>query len=164
MGQGSALHAGVATVFLVTSLGEASAQAPADACALMSRDEFQALTGKTEYTDPTGMPWGSGTVCGFGNGQILLFTGEDSKGAFDQMLASFGQQDLPRSPVEGLGEGAFALFFDPENPYQDHGAFVVFGAGPPTVAVTVYADEKEPAEAALPQAMAVAKAVAAKLQ
>ena len=38
-----------------------SAQAPADACALMGRDAFQALTGKTEYTDPTGMPWGGGT-------------------------------------------------------------------------------------------------------
>ena len=54
-----------------------SAQAPADACALMGRDEFQAPTGKTEYTDPTGMPWGGGTVCGYNNGQILLFTGEN---------------------------------------------------------------------------------------
>ena len=86
-----------------------------------------------------------------------------SKAAFDGLLASFGQQDLPRTPVDGLGAGAFAIFFDPESPYQDHGAFVVFGAGPPTVAVTVYADDGEAAEAALPQAMAVAEAVAAKL-
>jgi hypothetical protein len=142
----------------------AFAEVPADACALMTRDEFQQLTGKTEYSDPTGMPWGGGTVCGFGNGQIMLWTVEDSREAFDRLLASFGQQDLPRTPVEGLGEGAFVIFFDPEDPYQDHGAFVVFGAGPPTVAVAVYAEEGEAAEAALPQAMAVAKAVAAKLQ
>ena len=140
------------------------AQAPADACALMSQDEFQKLTGKTEFTDPTGMPWGGGTVCGFDNGQILLFTGEDSRAAFDGLLASFGQQDLPRSPVDGLGEGAFALFFDPEDEDQDHGAFVVFGADPPTVAVTVYAEDGEQAAAALPQAIAVAQAVAAKLK
>jgi len=141
-----------------------SAQQAADACALMSRDEFQGLTGKPEFTDPTPMPWGGdGSVCGFGNGQILLLSGAESPAAFDRMLAGFGQQDLPRTPVEGLGDGAFALFFDPEDKYQDHGATVVFGAGPPTVAVTVYADEGQPAEAALPQAMAVAQAVATKL-
>jgi len=147
----------LAVAMLYASLGAAWAQAPGDACGLMSRDEFAALTGKTEYGDPTGMPWGGGTVCGFENGQIVLFTGADAPAAFDRMLAGFGQQDLPRKPVEGLGEGAFAL------PYQDHGAFVVFGAGPPTVAVAVYADDGEPAEAALPEAMSVARAIAAKL-
>jgi hypothetical protein len=136
------------------------AQAPTHACALMSRDDFAALTGKVEYSEPTGMPWGGGSVCGFGNGQIILWTGPDAATAFDRFAAGFGQQDLPRTPVEGLGEGAFAIFYDPEDPYQDHGAGVVFGAGPPTVAVMVYAEEGEPPEAALPAAMAVAQAVA----
>ena len=140
------------------------AQGLSDACALMGGDDFEALTGKTEYSDPTSMSLGGGTVCGYDNGQVLLFTGNESLAAFDGLLASFGQEDLPRTPVDGLGDGAFALFYDPENPYQDHGAFVVFGAGPPTVAVTVYAEEGEAAEAALPQAMAVARAIAAKLQ
>ena len=152
--------AGLAVVAVPLALAEE----PADACALMTKGEFEELTGRTEYTDPTGMPWGTGTVCGFENGQILLWTGADSKEAFDRLLESSGQQDLPRTPVDGLGAGAFAIFYDPENPYQDHGAFVVFGAGPPTVAVTVYAGDGEAAEAALPQAMAVAQAVAAKLQ
>ena len=162
MGLGLTRQLAVAAVMLAP-LNAAWGQAPADACGLMSRDEFEALTGKTEYTDPTGMPWGGGTVCGYNNGQILLFTGEDSESAFDQMLESFGQEGLPRTPVDGLGEGAFALFFDPEDEYQDHGTFVVFGAGPPTVAVTVYAADGERAEAALPRAMAVAEAIAAKL-
>jgi hypothetical protein len=116
------------------------------------------------HTDATGMPWGGGTVCGYDNGQIVLFSGVDSRAAFDRLLESFGQQNLSRIPVDGLGEGAFALFFDPESEYQDHGAFVVFGAGPPTVAVTVYAEEGEPAETALPHAISVAEAVAAKLR
>jgi hypothetical protein len=40
---------------------------------------------------------------------------------------------------------------------------VVFSAGPPTIAVTVYADQGQKAETALPRALAVAQAVAGKL-
>jgi hypothetical protein len=98
------------------------------------------------------------------HGQILLFAGEDWRGTFDHYVASFGVEDLPRTPVEGLGEGAFAIFYDPEDEYQDHGAGVVFGAGPPTVAVMVNAEDGEPPETVLPQAMAVAQAVAGRLQ
>lgn len=105
-------------------------------------------------------------MCGFGNGQIVLFAGEGSAAAFDRLLARSGQLDLPRTPVEGLGPGAFVLFVDPEDANQDHGAFVVFGADPPTVAVTVtvYAEEGQRAETALPKAMAVTKAVAGKVR
>ncbi len=133
------------------------------ACSFMTRAEFGELTGKTEYTDPEEMAYGTGTVCGYGQGQIVFWTVEGSAVEFDRMLEAFGQQHLPRTPVGGLGDGAFAVFFDPEDKYQDHGAFVVFGAGPPTIAVTVYADEGEFAETALPQAVAVAKALALKL-
>ncbi len=164
MGLGTGRLAASAAVFLLAPLCVAWAQAPTDACGLMSRDEFQALTGKTEYTDPTGMPWGGGTVCGFGNGQIILLTGADSTKVIDGFLTS-AEKDLIslRTPVDGLGEGAFSVLFDPEDKYQDHGAFVVFGAGPPMVAVSVNAEDGQPAEVALPQAMAVAEAVAAKL-
>ncbi|MFO1141196.1 MAG: hypothetical protein U1E59_02210 [Amaricoccus sp.] len=149
---------------LVCPLSEAWAQATTDACGLMSRDDFQRFTGKTEYTDPTGMPWGGGTVCGFGNGQIILLTEANATQVMEGFLES-AEKDLvaPRTPVDGLGDGAFSVLFDPEDKYQDHGAFVVFGDGPPTIAVTVYAEDGEPAEAALPAAMTVAKAVAAKL-
>ena len=163
-GSGTARSRGHDTYLLAPPHG-AWAQAPADACALLSRDEFQALTGKTEYGDPTGMPWSGGTVCGFGNGQIILLPQADSTAVMDRFLAT-AEKDLvsPRTPVDGLGDGAFSVLFDPDDPYQDHGAFVVFGAGPPTVAATVYAEEGEPAEAALAPAMAVAEAIAAKLQ
>jgi hypothetical protein len=154
---------GAAVAALLTIPGGTWAQAPADACALLTRGEFEALTGKTEHVAPSAMPWDGATVCGFENGQILLFGGSESRTDFDRLLAAFGQQDLLRSPVEGLGEGAFSLVYDPADPYQDHGAFVVFGAGPPTIAVTVYADEGQPAESALPAALRVAKAVAEKL-
>ena len=156
--------AAVTAAVLVAPSGEAWAQAPADACALLTKDEFQALTGKTEYTDPAGMPWSGGTVCGFGNGQIILLLQADSTTVMDRFLAS-AEKDLvsPRTPVGGLGDGAFSVLFDPDDPYQDHGAFVVFGSGPPTVAAAVYAEDGEPAEAALAPAKAVAEAIAAKL-
>jgi hypothetical protein len=161
----SARLAAVAATVLLAPLQGAGAQTPADACGLIGRDEFQALTGKVEYTDPVGMPWGGGTVCGFGNGQIILLVEAGSTEVIDWFLAS-AEADLvsPLTPVDGLGEGAFSVLFDPDDPYQDHGAFVVFGAGPPTVAVTVYAEDGEPAEAAVPPAMAVAQAIAAKLR
>ena len=89
------------------------------------QDEFQALTGKTEYADPTGMPWSGGTVCGFGNGQIILLTATDSTEVMDRFLAS-AEKDLV-SPSDRrstrLGDGAFSVLFDPDDPYQDHGAF-----------------------------------------
>jgi hypothetical protein len=165
MAQGPGRLAAVATIHLLALPCAAWAQAPADACALLSKDEFQALTGKTEYGDPTGMPCSGGTVCGFGNGQIILLLQADSTAVMDRFLAS-AEKDLvsPRTPVDGLGDGAFSVLFDPDDPYQDHGAFVVFGAGPPTVAATVYAEDGEPAEAALASAMAVAETIAAKLQ
>jgi hypothetical protein len=165
MGPGAERLAAVATIVLVAPLGAAWAQAPTDACALLSRDEFQVLTGKTDYDDPTGMPWSGGTVCGYGNGQIILLPQADSTAVMDRFLAS-AAKDLvsPRTPVDGLGDGAFSVLFDPDDPYQDHGASVVFGAGPPTVAATVYAEDAEAAEAALAPAMAVAKAITAKLR
>jgi hypothetical protein len=165
MATGPGRLAAVTAMVLGAPWCEAWSQASSDACALVGRDEFQSLTGKMEYGDPTGMPWSGGTVCGFGNGQIILLPQADSMQVMDRFLAS-AEKDLvsPRTPVEGLGDGAFSVLFDPGDPYQDHGAFVVFGAGPPTVAVTVYAEDGEPAETALPPAMALAEAIAAKLQ
>lgn len=164
MARGPGRLAAVTAVILVASWEVARTEPPPDACALLGKDEFQALAGKPEYSDPTGMPWSGGTVCGFGNGQIILLTATNSTEVMDRFLAS-AEKDLVSAlaPVDGLGDGAFSVLFAPDDPYQDHGAFVVFGAGPPTVAVTVYAEEGEPPEAALPAAMAVAEAVAAKL-
>lgn len=156
------LAAAVAFFLAATPSG---AQSPSDACALLTAAEFQALTGKPEYGDPTAMAWNGGTVCGYGNGQIILLPQADSTAVMDRFLET-AAKDLvsPRTPVEGLGAGAFSVLFDPDDPYQDHGVFVVFGAGPPTVAATVYAGDDEAAEAALGPAMAVAEAIAAKLR
>lgn len=74
-----------------------------DAYGLLTRGEFAALTGRAELSDPEAMTLGEGSVCGFGNGQIVLFAGEGSAAAFDRLLARSGQLDLPRTPVEGLG-------------------------------------------------------------
>jgi hypothetical protein len=141
-----------------------SAQELTDACVLMGRNEFQVLTGKTEHGAPHLMPWGGGTACGFEHGQILLFIGPDSRGDYDRLMVSFGQQDLPRTPVDGVGEDAFAFFADAGNANRHARAVVVFGAGQRTVAVIVYAGDGAPPETALQPALAVAGALAGKLR
>ena len=63
------------------------------------------------------MPWSGGTVCGFGNGQIILLAQPESAQVMDRFLAS-AEKDLvsARTPVEGLGEDAFSVLFDPDDP------------------------------------------------
>ncbi|RWK35129.1 hypothetical protein [Mesorhizobium sp.] len=137
------------------------AQDGSGAC-LISRDEFATLSGRSAYTDPESMPWGSGAVCGYDGGQIILFSGETAMANLEHLLDSFGAGGN-RVPVPDLGAEAYAFFVEAENKYQDHGTFVAFSAGPHAVGVTVYADDGQPAETALPKAVTVAKAVHAAL-
>lgn len=161
---GAGRRAVLGSTVIVASFCQAAAQTPTDACALLGKDEFHSLTGKPEYTDPTLAPWSGGTLCAFANGHVSLLTAADSAEAMDRFLTVAVKVLVSaRTPVEGLGEGAYSVLFDPDDPYQDHGAFVVFGAGPPTVAVAVYAEEGDPPSAALQPALAIAQAVAAKL-
>ena len=94
---------------------------------------------------------GGGTCADSATGRSSRDRSADSAEVFDGLLTR-AEKDMvsPRTPVEGPGEGAFAVIFDPEERVPGAGAFVVFGAGPPTVAVTVYAEDGEPAEAAMP--------------
>jgi hypothetical protein len=147
----------------VVALTAGAAWADGDACALMGNDEFTALTGRAAYTDPTPMAFGAGSVCGFDGGQIILFEGDGAMASLEQVWESFGAAG-DRTPVPELGPEAYAFFVEAETEYQDHGTFVAFTAGLHAVAVTVYADDGQPADAALPQAVSVAKAAAAKLR
>jgi hypothetical protein len=148
----------------VVALAPGAAWAEAgDACALMGNDEFTALTGHVAYTDPTPMAFGAGSVCGFDGGQIILFSGDGAMANLEHVWEGFGAA-RSRTPVPELGPEAYAFFVEAETEYQDHGTFVAFTTGPHAVAVTVYADDGQPADAALPQAVSVAKAVAAKLR
>lgn len=125
------------------------AQEGSEACVLSS-DDFAALSGWKAYIDPGPMPWGSGAVCGYDGGQILLFSGDASMENLERVWVSFGAAG-ERVPVPELGADAFAFFVKAENEYQDDATFVVFSVGAHAVAVTVYAREGEPAEAALPE-------------
>jgi hypothetical protein len=146
----------------VTAGTFARAEGEGDACALMSRTEFEALTERPDPVDPLPMTLSGGTICAFSNGHIMLLTGVDSGGTLDQLLASLSEAG-PRTEVEGLGGGAFTLFPEPEADFHPRAALVVFGARPPIVLVSVHAPRRERGESVLGQAMAVAKAVAAKL-
>ena len=131
-----------------------------DAYGLLTRGEFAALTGRAELSARRGVgvrvrQRADRAVRGRG-------VGGGVRPAAGALRPAGSAADARR----GARSGAFVLFVDPEDANQDHGAFVVFGADPPTVAVTVtvYADEGQRAETALPKAMAVAKAVAGKVR
>lgn len=154
----------LAAAAMMAGPGDARAQEVTDACVLVGREEFAALTGLAEAEDPDLMPWGAGTACGFHNGLVLLFNGPDGWGDLERLLGEFGHRDRPRTPVPGLGPRAFALLLRATNAREEHGAFVAFEAGGFALGVSVGTDRRVPPEATLPAAIAVAEAVAGKLE
>ena len=126
------------------------AQAPADACMLMSRDDFQKLTGKTEYADPTGMPWGGGMVWGFGNGQIILLTGAQFDGVIDGFLTSAETNGLAAHAGRRARRGRLRGHVQPPNPVPVPRCVRGLRRGSADGGGHRYAEE-EPAKAALPR-------------
>ena len=158
------VRAAAGVVLAALSAPAAQAQPAVDPCSLMTGDEFAALAGRPAFGEPEAMALGAGAVCGYDGGQIVLFSGATAWQDWERVMQAFGQQDAARTPVPELGEDAYALLVEPANAYQSPAAFVVFGAGPHAVAVSVDGEDGQPPEAALPNAVGVAEAVAAKLR
>src|SRR3954453_12392167 len=143
-----------------------SAAAPgsdAQACSLLMKSEAEKITGRPLYRDPEAMGLTGGSVCDYGTAQVILFSGEGSGERLEALLKSFGHDRDERHPVSGVGEGAYVIYPEPRNQYQDTVAFLVTKVGPHTVAVSLAAEEGKPAESVQPAVVALAKAVVAKL-
>ena len=152
----------VIAVAAALSTGAAAAQEGSNAC-LMTKDEFASASGSTVYSDPEAVAMGTGSVCTYGRGgQIFLFSGDAAREELEGIWAISGVGQN-RTPVPELGADAYAFFVEPQNEYQSPTAFVNFGSGPHGVAVSVTGEDGQSAEAALPKAVSVAQAVAAKL-
>ena len=149
----------VIAVAAALSTGAVAAQEGSNAC-LMTKDEFASASGSTVYSDPEAVAMGTGSVCTYGRGgQIFLFSGAAAREELEGIwaISGVGQNRTP-------GADAYAFFVEPQNEYQSPTAFVNFGSGPHGVAVSVTGEDGQSAEAALPKAVSVAQAVAAKLQ
>lgn len=161
--------AAVRCVMLFTLCGcpalAALAEEPLQACALVTRADFERITARTTYTEPEQMALagGAGSLCEFDSGQLWLYPGDESGAQWESVVKGFGNQDDPRTPVEGLGDRAYSFSPTPHNAYQDTGIYIVVTQGDTTFAVSVMTVGDEPVESVRPLAMELARFVLAKL-
>lgn len=143
----------------------ALAAEPPEACALVTKADFERITARTTYSEPEQMSLagGAGSLCEFESGQLWLYPGDKSGELWKSVVKGFGNQDDPRTPVDGLGDRAYSFSPTPRNAYQDTGIFIVVTQGDTTFTVSVLTVADEPVESVRPLAMELARFVLAKL-
>ncbi len=143
----------------------ALAEEPPDACALVTRADFERITARTLYSDPTPMSLagGAGSLCEYESGQLWLYPGDESGALWESVMKAFGDQVDARTPVEGLGDRAYSFSPTPRDEYQDTGIYIVVTQGDTTFAAAVWTVADEPVESVRPLAMELARFVLAKL-
>jgi hypothetical protein len=119
----------------------AAAQAPPDACGLLTDAEAERLIsrGQQTFTPPEATAIGGGSVCQYEHGQVGLWIGPGSGQRFEQYLASWKQDKQPRQSVPGVGDEAYVIYPKPRNAYSDEGPFLVASVGPHTVTAGLFA-------------------------
>ena len=143
----------------------AHAQEPVNACSLVTRADFERITSRETWVEPDEMALagGAGSLCQFDSGQVWYYPNDKAGASFESMAKSFGNQDDPRTPVEGLGDSAYSFSPTPKNQYQDKGIFIVVTKGNATIVASVMTEGDEPVESVRPLAMELAKFVLTKL-
>jgi hypothetical protein len=143
----------------------AHAAEPLQACALVTRADFERITGRKTYVEPEqlSLAGGAGSLCEFDSGQLWLYPDDPSGAQWEGVVKGFGNQDDPRIPVEGLGDRAYSFAPTPRNEYQDKGVFIVVTQGDTTLVASVMTVAAEPVESVRPLALELARFVLAKL-
>ena len=136
-----------------------------EVCELLGNAEVERVTGQKMYNEPTPMSLkgGAGALCGFDNAQVIVFTGKNSKRLWSSLLEGFGYGSVQNHRVPDLGDGAYSFYYVPENKYQDAGTFIVVSNNERTFAVSVAAEEGQPAQSTEAKAIELAKIVMTKL-
>ena len=137
------------------AIGQGLAAGSMEVCGLLTYAAVTEVPGRQMYFEPEPMSLagGAGAVCAFDEAQIIVFEGDDSETLWNSLIAGFGYADVERFPVPELGERAYSFYPVPQIRYQDTAAFVVVVQEARTVAVSVNAEEGQPAESVLPQAI-----------
>jgi hypothetical protein len=149
---------------VVCSSASAQGQTPA-ACSLLSNADVEKVTGRHLYTDPDQTSLAdAGSACTFDIAQVILFSGDRSEERWTAYVRRWGHGDEPRLPVSGVGDRAYVFYPKPRDQYEGVHAVVVVRVGQHTIGVSVEAEEGQPAESVRPQAIALARMVAAKLR
>ena len=139
----------------------AHAAGPAKACLLTSAELAQ-FSGGNPHSEP--QAFSEGTVCTYDGAMIYLYAGKDSRAQWEATMKTYGVGDVKKEPVTGVGDSAYAFFVSPQAAGQVGVAFVVFGRGEYTVAVSINPPQGKNAESVREQVIAAAKLAAAKLK
>jgi hypothetical protein len=129
-----------------------------EGCPFLSDAEVEELTGRKQFLklNAMQMPDGSGIVCESPIVTVLVLLGEDSESRWEELLQGAGRAETPRLPVEGLGDNAYALHFEPRTEYEYPTAAVVVTSESFTLGVSVEAEEGKAAETVHAQAVELA--------
>lgn len=146
--------------------GGHAATGAVEACSLLTKAEVEKATGRRFRGGPESLEFAGASVCAYGDGeaQIILYSGAGSGERLDALIRNFGNGNEQRHPVPGVGDGAYIIYPTPQNQYQDKAAAVVARAGRHALGITLAAEGSQPAEAARPGVVELAKAAAAKLR
>jgi hypothetical protein len=106
-----------------------AAQAAPDVCSLATSEEFQRAHGLhpvigllPDVPVKTEMVWGP--HCDYSDGSIDLFTKKTPKAELERVL-KLTEASPQRSPVEGLGQGAFFTVIYPNDQYRRRGLLAI---------------------------------------
>ena len=140
--------------------------AATDPCSLLGQAEVRAIPGRRLYDATEPMALDGGAACTYGSGiaQLLLFIGDGSAARLDALIGRFGAGSSARQPVAALGSGAYVVYPEPRDQYEDTIGLLVLPVGEDTIGVTLAAEAGQPADSVLPGLVAIAEAAAAKLR
>ena len=136
-----------------------------DFCPFLSDEDVERVTGRKQLFQLTSMPLPdeAGPLLDSGIARCIVFSGENSERLWENMFQQSGRTNLDRIPILDFGDKSYALHLEPRNEHEYPTALIVVTRGPDTAVISVRAMEGEPANAAQPQAIELAKLVMARL-
>lgn len=135
------------------------------ACSLLTKEEVKEVTALNDPYRLNDEPYGQGALCDYYSGLVTLriFSGKKPEDEVDWVLANYKIQG-EKQAISGFGSGAYIMFPQPRDQYQDTFALLVGRAGQHMFMITVAASDGESAQSVQPQAEKVAKMVIARMR
>ena len=154
----------LAAASLICAQPKAKQATGPQACALLSRAEFEKVTASNAYVDAEEVNSVGRSICEFGLGQLMVFSGSAAEADWEATVKRFGHDKAVRTPITGLGDTAYSFTTKGRDKNEDSNAFVVVKAAGKLIALSVAAPVGKTPESVLGQALTLAKSVAGRLR
>jgi hypothetical protein len=131
-------------------------------CSLLTNAEIQKATGIATSEDPYELA----SACEYESGTVLVrvYSGAKQQENVTRTLETYNVQNTKKTPVAGLGRGAYVMFPAPRNDYEDALAVVVTPAGSHMLMITLAAPEGRTAQSMQPALVSLTKTVMGRVQ